>query len=527
MYDSYDYNKETNEEANEEANEEVKQLSIEELKAREKAIKAEQKAQKKAQKAKRKAERKAKGTGKRVFGTIGLAMLFGVVAAGTFRFSNGIIDRFAPNKAKNVQNEVAVAEGESKDVQNNDVAKPNESAPEKKVENVKPLSKEIKEPGMIGDVTSVVEDTMPSIVAITNKSVQEVMSWYGMGIQQYESESAGSGIIIGQNDTELLVVTNAHVVEGAQTLSVCFIDESAYEAVIKGTDASNDLAVIAVDLNDIDGKTLEQIKVATIGDSETLKIGEQVIAIGNALGYGQSVTTGIVSALDRDITDDDVDNSYIQTDAAINPGNSGGALLNLKGELVGINSAKLANTKIEGMGYAIPISAAMPIVDNLMSRVSRTLVSEDEAGYLGISGFSVTKDVSKQYGIPEGIYISEVTPGAAADKAGLQKGDIITEFDGLSVDSIAKLRERLDYYKAGEEIDVKLYRTDNGQYAEKTFKVVLDSRKGTPLDKNAESDSDEVEENTDEDVEEEPEYNFRDFYGPEEGYRSIFDFFGY
>lgn len=523
MYESYDYNAGQAEEP--------KQPTIEEIKAREKAIKAEKKAHKKAQRAAKRAARKEKGTGKSIMKTVLLAALFGVVASVTFSFSNKIGNKYF-GKGNNTSDKIASA-----DITSN--AAEEKATDEEKnspvIKETVPDKKEISDvaPGnqlMYGDVVKVVEETMPSIVAITNKSIQEVRSWYGMGVQQYESESAGSGIIIGQNDTELLVATNAHVVEGAQTLTVCFIDDSINSATIKGTDESNDLAVIAVDLNEVDGKTLEAIKVATIGDSQNLKIGEQVVAIGNALGYGQSVTTGIVSALDRDITDDNVDNSYIQTDAAINPGNSGGALLNMKGELVGINSAKLASSKIEGMGYAIPISAAMPIMDSLMARVSRSKVDGKDAGYVGISGFSVTEDVSRQYGIPEGIYVSEVSDGAAADRAGIQKGDIITAFDGLKIDSIAKLRERLDYYSAGEEVDITIFRTDNGMYKEMTFKIVLDGREGTPLDSSSQSDdedSDSAENEDNGDEEDGREYNFRDFYSPDGGYNSIFDIFGY
>ena len=333
-------------------------------------------------------------------------------------------------------------------------------------------------------VTSVVEEAMPSIVAITNKSIQEVRSFYGMGVQQYEQTAAGSGIIIGQNDTELLIVTNAHVVESANTLTVCFIDEEAYEAEIKGADSSNDLAIIAVKLSDISGDTMDAIKVAKVGSSDDLKIGEQVVAIGNALGYGQSVTTGIVSALNRTIggTDVEANGGYIQTDAAINPGNSGGALLNMNGELVGINSAKLANTKIEGMGYAIPIDAASPILESLMTFATRSRVDEKDAGYLGISGFTVTDDVAMQYNIPKGVYISDTNAGSAARMAGMQQGDVIVKFDGMSIDSINKLRERLNYYKAGETVDVVIARADDGEYQEKTLKVILGNRDSVSSD---------------------------------------------
>lgn len=537
MYESYDYN----------SNNERKP-TLEEIKAKEKELKAEQAARKKAEKAEKKAAkkaaRKARGTGKKIFGTLALACVFGVTASVVFQATNKVTSKyFGTNEPEKT---VAVNETPDEKVtldnQKTEEKKDSTDSVVKTEKNVdvqetltKPILDNSDNAGKYS-VSDVAEEVMPSIVAITNKSVQEVMSWYGMGIQQYESESAGSGIIIGQSDTELLIATNAHVVQGAQTLTVCFIDESVLPATIKGSDVSNDLAVIAVSLNDVDGSTLNAIKVATIGDSEALRIGEQVVAIGNALGYGQSVTTGIVSALDRDITDDDVDNSYIQTDAAINPGNSGGALLNMRGELVGINSAKLASAKIEGMGYAIPISAAKPIMEDLMNRASRSKVDPKNAGYVGISGFSVTSEVSVQYGIPEGIYVSETTSGAAADRAGLQKGDIITAFDGINVDSISKLRERLDYYSAGETVDITIYRADNGEYKEMTFKIVLDGREGTPLDESAQPDaganeSEGVDKNRKQEGNQKqgqnPSGNFRDYYSQDDDLRSIFDFFGY
>ena len=289
------------------------------------------------------------------------------------------------------------------------------------------------------DVSDITTSAMPSIVAITNKSVQEVQDYFsqfgfrGQGqTQTQETKSQGSGIIIGKNDTELLMVTNNHVVEGADTLSVCFIDNKVYEANVKGTDAENDLAVIAVPLDSISDDTMSQIAVASIGDSDSLKVGEQVVAIGNALGYGQSVTTGIVSAVNRALSnnssdtqdsnsssDDSSSATYIQTDAAINPGNSGGALLNMNGEVIGINSAKLASTEVEGMGYAIPISRVSDIIDNLMNQTTRTKVDSDKQGTIGIKGINVTSDVQKKYNLPEGIYVSEVTSGSAAEKAGI------------------------------------------------------------------------------------------------------------
>lgn len=340
------------------------------------------------------------------------------------------------------------------------------------------------------DVSDITTSAMPSIVAITNKSVQEVQDYFsqfgfgGQGQPQtQETESQGSGIIIGKNDSELLMVTNNHVVEGADTLSVCFIDNQVYEAAIKGTDPENDLAVIAVPLDSISDDTMSKIAVASIGDSDSLKVGEQVVAIGNALGYGQSVTTGIVSAVNRTLSsnssdtqdsnssDDSSSATYIQTDAAINPGNSGGALLNMNGEVIGINSAKLASTEVEGMGYAIAISDVTDTLEQLMNETPRDKV--DNHGVLGITGMSVSDEASQYYGVPEGVLVSEVTDGGAADKAGIKEKSIITEFDGKRVRSIDELVSRLEYYEPGEEVEVTLEVADGDSYKEKKITVTL------------------------------------------------------
>lgn len=355
------------------------------------------------------------------------------------------------------------------------------------------------------DVSDITTSAMPSIVSITNKSVQEVQDYFsqfgfgGQGqTQTQETESQGSGIIIGKNDTELLMVTNNHVVEGADTLSVCFIDNQVYEAAIKGTDPENDLAVIAVPLDSISDDTMSQIAVASIGDSDSLKVGEQVVAIGNALGYGQSVTTGIVSAVNRTLSSDSSDTqdsnsssddsssaTYIQTDAAINPGNSGGALLNMNGEVIGINSAKLASTEVEGMGYAIPISRVSDIIDNLMNQTTRTKVDSDKQGTIGIKGINVTSDVQEKYNLPEGIYVSEVTSGSAAEKAGITSGSVITKFDGKSVTDIESLQDLLQYYKAGETVELTLQVPDSDSYKEKTVSITLGSKSATSSDSNS------------------------------------------
>lgn len=327
-------------------------------------------------------------------------------------------------------------------------------------------------------VADIAESAMPSIVAITNKSVQEVRGYFRGQTFQYESESCGSGIIVGQNEEELLICTNNHVVEDATELTVSFVDESSYEAQIKGTDPSNDLAVVAVKLEDVDDDTLDAIKIAQMGDSDELRVGEQVVAIGNALGYGQSVTTGIVSAMDRSIAVEDIYESVtyenlIQTDAAINPGNSGGALLNMRGELIGINSAKASSSGVEGMGYAIPISKAQPILETLMTRETRSKVDESEAAYVGISGESVSAEVTQLYNVPAGIYVYQVAEGSPAEDAGLQKGDIITAFDDVTVTSMEELRSRLQYYKGGETVEMTIQTAADGAYTEKTISITL------------------------------------------------------
>lgn len=447
-------------------------------------------------------KKKKKSSAGKVFATIGLAILFGVFASCAFKGTNAIFSFISQKREARIEKNEEELNGlreNQKEKSEDTTVKSDKNTEVQKISDV--ITKDpvnASADGNISQVSVVAKETMPSIVAITNKSVQEMISLYGMGIQQYESTSAGSGIIIGQNDTELLIVTNAHVVEGANELSVAFIDNEVYSAQVKGSDTSNDLAIIAVELNDISGGTLDEIKVATLGDSNSLEIGEPVVAIGNALGYGQSVTTGIVSALNRSINDNNEGKSYIQTDAAINPGNSGGALLNMKGEVVGINSAKMANTLIEGMGYAIPISAANPIVEDLMNLTTRSVVDESEVGYVGISGLTVTDDVNKAYGIPKGIYVTEVTKDSPAEEAGIQKGDIILKFDGMAIDSQKKLRERLDYYKAGEVVDILIVRSGDGEYEEKTVSVTLGSRKEWEEKAESESESANVEKRGDE-----------------------------
>lgn len=391
-----------------------------------------------------KAPKPKKGYAKKVALVVGAAVLFGAVGGVTMQGTSYLTGKLL---GKNTKSTVGTT---------------------KTVSNAKLTTSTST---VTSDVSDIVENTLPSIVSITNMSVQEVQNFFG-GISQQESESAGSGIIISQNDSELLVVTNNHVVEGSDTLTVTFNDGNSVEAQIKGTDSARDLAVVAVPLDKISDDTMNAIKVATLGDSDSLKVGEPAIAIGNALGYGQSVTTGIVSATGRTI--DGFDGEYIQTDAAINPGNSGGALLNMQGQVIGINSAKLASTEVEGMGYAIPVSTASPIFEDLMNRQTRTKVSSDQAAALGIKGQTVDSSIAEAYGIPQGVYVAEVEKGSAAEKAGITSGSVITKFDGTSVKSKDDLKSQLEYYAAGETVDLVVKIADNGSYVEKSLTITLD-----------------------------------------------------
>lgn len=357
------------------------------------------------------------------------------------------------------------------------------------------------------DVSEIVSEALPSIVSITTKSVQEVQNYFGMyGMygyapqqQEQEVEGSGSGIIVGKNDDELLIATNYHVVEGADTLSVAFTDGNAVEASVKGFDEERDLAVVSVSLDDVEDDTMDAISIANIGSSDDLKVGEQVVAIGNALGYGQSVTTGIVSAKNRrmdsdnnTVTDGSDDSSdgvnLIQTDAAINPGNSGGALLNMEGGVVGINSAKLASTEVEGMGYAIAISDVTDILQNLMNETSRDKLDDSEHGVLGIKGSSVSSEAVQMYGIPAGVFVKGVTEGGAADKAGLKANSVITEFNGKTVSSINQLIEYLSYYEPDEEVELTVQVPHGTSYKEETVKVTLDEN--TDADDSDDNDKD-------------------------------------
>ena len=418
---------------------------------------------------------------KKAGATIALAVIFGLVAAVVFQVANFAADRFLNTGKSSVQ----IKTTDSVDLQ--ETASDDSTADK------------VRSDSENGTVAAVAQASMPSVVAITTVSVQEIPSFFGYSSHQYKSASTGSGIIVGDNDDELLIATNNHVVDGATTLSVCFIGddvanaetetvnagdngdlnvEDAVSAKIKGTDADNDLAVVAVKKSDIPEDTLNQIKIAQIGSSDDLAVGQQVVAIGNALGYGQSVTSGWISALNRTISTDDGTNStgLIQTDAAINPGNSGGALLNMKGELIGINSAKYADSAVEGMGYAIPISKAKPILEELMNRETREKVDSSKKGYLGVSLANLTTEAIEMYNMPTGAFVRSVEDDSPAQEAGICKGDIIVKFDGQKVSDGDDLLDKLQYYKSGEKIEAVIARATNGEYEENTIELTLGTR---------------------------------------------------
>jgi serine protease Do len=401
---------------------------------------------------KKKKERKPGGFGKQLAKCAALALVFGLVAGGVMtgvNYASGKV--LGTTNAGNVQ--ASLTTGDDSTVQ--------------------PTA--ISSSYVATDVSDIVDEVMPSIVAITNVSQTEYQSFWGQS-KTYESASCGSGIIVSQDKEYLYVATNNHVVEGANSLTVTFANDDTVSAEIKGTDPSTDLAVVKVALSSIKDDTMSAIKVATLGSSDTLKVGESCIAIGNALGYGQSVTTGVISALNREVSVSDSSSStnytaeLIQTDAAINPGNSGGALLNTAGEVIGINSVKYSDTSVEGIGYAIPMDTAKPIIEEL---ITNEKVDESNSAYLGIAGVDVTSDVAKTYNMPTGVYVAQVMEGAAAEQAGIQKGDIITKFDGKDVTSMEKLSYNMQYYAAGTTVDVVIERSSNGQYEEQTISVTL------------------------------------------------------
>lgn len=431
------------------------------------------------------------GFGKKAATAVALAVIFGLVAGAVFQGVNIAADKYRDNNSSSTQigkTETVTGTEESTDG----------SSTESSVKSIVAES---------GTVAGVAQATMSSIVAITSVSVQEIPSFFGYGTRQYQSAGSGSGIIVGENDSELLIATNNHVVSGATTLTVCFAGgdvvgaeeetqamasgdsitdssdssadvDNAVSAKIKGTDEENDLAVIAVEKSDIPEETMNEIKIAQMGSSDDLVVGEQVVAIGNALGYGQSVTSGWVSALNRTISTEDGDTSgLIQTDAAINPGNSGGALLNMKGEVIGINAAKYADSQVEGMGYAIPISKAEPILEELMNRETRDKIEDtSKVGYMGIKAADLTTEAIQMYNMPAGAFLTEVTPGGAADKAGIKKGDIVVKLDGQKVSGKNDLVDKLQYYESGETVEVVIARANNGEYKEETVEVTLGSK---------------------------------------------------
>ena len=339
---------------------------------------------------------------------------------------------------------------------------------------------------VVTDVTDVAESVLPSVVSVYNNYITNTRDFWGQVYSQ-EATSTGSGIIIAKTEDELLIVTNNHVVEGEESMEVKFMDDSTVDALLKGTDSDMDLAVIAVKLEDIDEDTLDVISVATLGSSDNLKIGEPAIVIGNALGYGQSVTTGVISALNREIPQEDGSvNTFIQTDAAINPGNSGGALVNIAGEVVGIPSNKIGATTVEGMGYAIPIDNAIPIIEDLMNQRTKAALDEDQQGYLGISGASVTSQVAQTYNMPTGVYVAQIMENGGAAKSELQKGDIITKVEKTKVSSMEDLKTQLQYYAAGETVELTIQRADgSGEYSEMTVTVKLGDKSTIETDDDA------------------------------------------
>lgn len=404
-------------------------------------------------------KKKKGGFGKTIAKCTALALVFGTVSSAAFMGTN-YIGRQMYKDAVTTQDEEKTAAGDT-------------GTPTTAVAN---------QNSDVYDVSDIVKNCMPSVVSITNVGTTEFRTFFGT--YEQESQSSGSGIIIGRNDSEILIVTNNHVVSGAKEISVYFNsdgedadEDNVISAKVKGTDPGKDLAVIAVRVEDIPEETKDMIKIAAIGDSGTMEVGEPVVAIGNAYGYGLSVTSGIVSALNREVsvTSDGttITNRLIQTDAAINPGNSGGALLNSKGELIGINSVKFISEDVEGMGYAIPITDVESIIGDLMNKETRDPVKEEDRGYLGITGVDVTADAVKNYGMPEGVYITDLREGGAAEQAGIQKGDIITKLDGSRITGYNQLRETLGYYASGETISITVQRPENAEYVEKVLDITL------------------------------------------------------
>jgi serine protease Do len=454
------------------------------------------KAERAAKRAARKAGRSGTGagTGRKWTTVVAMALVFGLIAGTVTYGVNAIANRIHPIETTAENNSSGAADSGnkgsgSKDGGNGNFGKDTiSSTTEGTGSSDTSTSSSAASSGASGAAEGTVADVaancMPSLVTISTMSVEEMQSFFG-GSQKYQVQGAGSGVIIGQNDSELLIATNNHVVSGATSLSVGFIDETVVEAAIKGTDADNDLAVVAVQTSDIPESTQKQLKVATIGSSDDLALGDQIVAIGNALGYGQSVTAGYVSAKNRTLQLSDGTNTFtstdlIQIDAAINSGNSGGALFNMKGELVGINEAKSSSTSsgatVDNMGYAIPIDKAEPILEQLMTEETKIAYSEDEQGYLGITATNVTSEYSQMYDMPEGVGITSVVKGGPAEQGGLQKGDIIIKVAGTTVSNFDDLQNELRYHKSGESIEITYERADNGKYKENTANVTLGTK---------------------------------------------------
>lgn len=413
-----------------------------------------------------KKERKKGGFGIKLAKCVAIALVFGLVGGSVFAGTNYAFGKIFKNDTTQTAN-VKEEKQEKEEEENTSLTQSGKNSVE---------STSVSNATVVSDVSDIVSEVMPSIVAITNMSEQQYQNFFGQ-TGTYESESCGSGIIVSQNDDYLYIATNNHVVEGASKLTVQFIDDSTVAADVKGVASSSDLAVVQVAKSNMQQETLDQIKVATLGNSDELQVGEGAIAIGNALGYGQSVTTGVISALDRSVsiqdesTGEEITNELIQTDAAINPGNSGGALLNMKGEVIGINEVKYSDTQVEGMGYSIPISKAAPIIDRLINREA-----VDSSAYIGINGVNVTSQIASAYKMPIGIYVAQVVSGSPSEAAGILQGDIITEFDGSQVKTMSDLKDMLGYYAAGTQVEIKLQRPSNGQYTEQTVTVTLGSK---------------------------------------------------
>ncbi len=396
-----------------------------------------------------------------------LALVVGGIGAGYYAYSRHI-SLLASSENSQEATKDQTKEEETQTAESSESTETEQST-EKKVETT---TTSAATSVVVTDVTEVVEEVMPAMVIIHNNYTASA-SYFGY-TQTQEATASGSGIIVGENDTELLIATNYHVVEGADSLEVIFNDDSSVEAVVKGSDSDMDLAVIAVSIDEVSSDTLDSIKVATLGDSDSLTLGEPAIAIGNALGYGQSVTTGVISAINREVeTEEGVTHTFIQTDAAINPGNSGGALLNIQGEVIGINSNKIGGDTVEGMGYAIPISVAKPIIDKLMNEETKRKVSEEDRGYIGISGVSVPSEIHEVYGIPLGVLVHDVYEGGGAADAGIKSGDVIISFDGEEITSMDDLQSRLEYYAKGTTVSITVMRQSDSGYTEVTLDVTL------------------------------------------------------